>query len=559
MINGDKRTQAASENITKCLMWDTACRDQKTITKDIADGKDITELYGLGEAGLFDEFFHFLEELGITKLFRCLDPKVKERASNVNFESTLLIYLMRIVSGLQFFWHIESVLLKSQSLMRLVGFNGRAVSKGTSQRGLSKEDKENQGLKSDDNSTIRGPVCPDSIATNIENITAKALETVFNGIISLLAAHSFFPKSIHVVMDASEIESTQKCKGCGKVKKEKPPELCRRKERIKKINVMVFGFKIWVVWDTNSRLPLAMRFDTINVADINLAQELIEQAIKNMGKYAKITTIAFDRGFLDGKFMHWLDSEGITFFVPAKSNLHVYSDAISLVESGIRESREIERTTGHGKNKKVKIDLYDAVGIEALTSAGFYSELGSGSHENSKTFVAKPINAVVMLESPFKKNNPNANTFVILTNGSVKKPLSVYDGYDARSEIENGVFREGKQAWYIERPARNSMEGFRSHAYLTVMIEALTRAFRTWMSQQEKKESQGKETGIRKFRQRILTENANKFIVFDGNKYAIFEAFELMILTGTNVLKPRGIVETITKEDILCKYDVIQV
>jgi len=32
------------------------------ITKDLPEGKDIPEVYGLGEAGLFDEFFYFMDE-----------------------------------------------------------------------------------------------------------------------------------------------------------------------------------------------------------------------------------------------------------------------------------------------------------------------------------------------------------------------------------------------------------------------------------------------------------------------------------------------------------------
>ncbi|MFQ5455687.1 MAG: hypothetical protein ACE5EA_05700 [Nitrospirota bacterium] len=61
-----------------------------------------------------------------------------------------------------------------------------------------------------------------------------------------------------------------------------------------------------------------------------------------------------------------------------------------------------------------------------------------------------PINAVVVLYDPYKENNPNVDTLVILTNGQVKKPLKVYDGYDARSEIENSLFREAKQSWFIQ-------------------------------------------------------------------------------------------------------------
>ena len=48
-------------------------------------------------------------------------------------------------------------------------------------------------------------------------------------------------------------------------------------------------------------------------------------------------------------------------------------------------------------------------------------------------------NAVVVLHDPYREHNPNMDTMVILTNGPVDKPLKVYDGYDARSEIENSL------------------------------------------------------------------------------------------------------------------------
>jgi len=41
------------------------------------------------------------------------------------------------------------------------------------------------------------------------------LERFFNNIISILAAHSFFPKRINALLDASEIQSTERCVGCG--------------------------------------------------------------------------------------------------------------------------------------------------------------------------------------------------------------------------------------------------------------------------------------------------------------------------------------------------------
>ncbi|MBW1867384.1 MAG: transposase [Deltaproteobacteria bacterium] len=542
----------ASQKIADRLTWHTASRDQAGIAKNLADGKDIPEVYGLGEAGLFDEFFCFLDEFGFKDLFLGLDPDSKKRKSKVPFMAVIFIYLMRIVAGLKFFWHIDSVILHSQPLMRLVGFNGRQVREGTCNRG-----NKNLPADSDDKPTkIRGPVCPGFIATFITAITASAIEKLFNRVVAILAKNNFFPKKVQAVLDASEIQSTEQCSGCGKVKKEKAPELRRRKGRIRKVYEIVFGFKIWVVWDPNSRLPIAMRFARIEVNDIKFTQEVIQQAITNLGDHAKITSIAIDRGFMDGSLLWWLDSESIIFYIPAKSSMTVYKDALVLVDTGHREIRTKKRSVGYGKNKTVETDYWDVVGIEELTTAGFYGPLGSGSHENRKDFIPNPINAVVVLHDPFKKNNPNSKTMVILTNAAVNKPLKVYDGYDARSEIENSLFRESKQAWFIQRPSQNTKSGFRIHTYLTILTMALTTAYQDWMDQQDKLEKDGTYTGIRKFREKVKEENGNKLIIFDQDRYAIFDAYEVFILCGRNVLMPTGVPEIITKEDILQKYCV---
>jgi hypothetical protein len=489
-----------------------------------------------------------------------LKPKIKKRETDINFLTVFFIYLMRIIAGCPYFWNIRPVLLQSSPLMRLVGFNARQIREGTSERGLHKSSNGNAQKPDDDEITgIRGPVCPQFISFFISTILASALERFFNSVISILASHSFFPKHINALMDASEIQSTERCAGCGKVTKEKAPELRRRGKRIRKVLETVFGFKIWVVWDSLSKLPIAMRFTTIEVADINMAREVVQQAVDNVGNKAKIVSLAFDRGFLDGPFMWWLHNDmRIRFYVPAKNNMNVYEDALSLLDSGIREKRERERKVGKGKNSFTVIDRWDVVGIEGMTSAGFYGEKGSGSHENSNNFKPNPINAVVVLHDPYKENIPDSDTMVILTNGTVNKPLVAYDGYDARSEIENSLFREAKQAWFIQRPPENTKNAFRAHIYLTIITMALTTAFRTWMDQQEKLAQQGKETGIRKFREKVRQENGNKFIVFDGGRYAIFEAYEIVILCGRTVRLPRGVPETIEKKDILNKYGALR-
>lgn len=554
---------AASQKIYDRLSFKTATRDQLGIAEDLASGKDVPEVYGLSEAGFFDEYFYFLEELGFMSHFKALDPEVSSRPTTIRFPAVILIYLMRIVAGLSFFWHIEPVILQSQALMRLVGFNGTEILYGTSRRGWKSTDveadpQESTPVDKSGGSKIRGPFCADSIATYIAAISVRALEKLFNGVISLLAAKGYFPKAVHATLDASEIQSTELCEGCGMVKKEKPPELRLRKGRIKKVMERVFGFKIWVVWDPASSLPIAMRFATIETADLKLAKEVIIQAVANLGSHTTIASIAMDRGFTDGALWWWLhDVMKIIFYVPAKSNMAVYQDAKDSADIGARQTRERTRNTGHGKNKKKEVDRWDVVGIQGLTSAGFYGPKGSGSHENAKNFVANPINAVLVVHDPFVKNNPQCDSMVILTNDCVKKPLVAYDRYDRRSNMENSLFREAKKAWFIQRPAKNTKSAFCAHVYLTLTIMALTNVFQVWLAEQNEKNRKGVETGIRKFRELVRVENANKVIVFDEERYAIFEAYEVIILCGRAVLKPRGVAETITKRDILLKYGAL--
>ena len=148
---------------------------------------------------------------------------------------------------------------------------------------------------------------------------------------------------------------------------------------------------------------IAMRFATIEAHDITLAKEVIEQAITNLGEHAGIVSIAIDRGFMCGKLLWWLNSKGIIFYIPAKSNQNVYDDALSLVETGLRVTRERIRTTDMAKHSKQVTDTWDVAAIEGLTSAGFYGELGSGSHENKNDFRPNSINAIVVLHDPYRK------------------------------------------------------------------------------------------------------------------------------------------------------------
>jgi hypothetical protein len=49
------------------------------------------------------------------------------------------------------------------------------------------------------------------------------------------------------------------------------------------------------------------------------------------------------------------------------------------------------------------------------------------------------------------------------------------------------------------------------------------------MDQQDKLEEKGHATGIRKFREKVKEENGNKLIIFDKDRYAIFDVYADLI------------------------------
>jgi hypothetical protein len=49
------------------LNWKIACRDDAKVAQGLYAGEEIEEMHELSNAGLLDEFFVFLEELGMMK------------------------------------------------------------------------------------------------------------------------------------------------------------------------------------------------------------------------------------------------------------------------------------------------------------------------------------------------------------------------------------------------------------------------------------------------------------------------------------------------------------
>jgi hypothetical protein len=125
----------------------------------------------------------------------------------------------------------------------------------------------------------------------------------------------------------------------------------------------------------------------------------------------------------------------------------------------------------------------------------------------------------------------------------VSDPFTVFDTYDWRSVIENGIFKEGKHPWHLLCFPQRTEAAVVVHCHFTFLVMGLCTAFRLWQAKSTLVPTAqttvhlnlstallGGE-GTARWRQRLREENRDKIIVFIGQAYGIFHLAEFAILT----------------------------
>jgi hypothetical protein len=93
------------------------------------------------------------------------------------------------------------------------------------------------------------------------------------------------------------------------------------------MEVTLYGWKLLVLIDARTKIPLAAQVVPIQEHETLCLRALVTQARTNVGGKARRHKVVFDRGFLDGADLWWLDLHGITCVVPANTTLAVTVDA----------------------------------------------------------------------------------------------------------------------------------------------------------------------------------------------------------------------------------------
>jgi hypothetical protein len=290
----------------------------------------------------------------------------------------------------------------------------------------------------------------------------------------------------------------------------------------------------------------------------------LEQAQRNLGTHGHIHTIVIDRGYLDGADLWQVHKLGMLFVVVGKANMVVTQDAQALAKRERAQVRERVVHHGHGKTATQERLRTELVGIEGLTTYDTYGSPEHTQYAHRRDYEGQPINAVVVRR--WNNRAPAADGTVYLTNGPVSDPFVVFDTYDWRSLIENGLFKEGKHPWHLASFPKKTEAAVIVHSYFTLLVMALCTAFRLWQARSVATPLDQTQTqadlhatllggeGAARWRLRLKAENRDKVIVFLGEAYGIFFLAELAVLSG---LRLRRLPSSLgSRQDILQRYGI---
>ena len=540
---GQQTSEEVRRNCVGRLAGQTAGRDDESVARAIHQGEELDAVYNLDEVGLLDEFIHFLQGVGVFARIEGMQLPGVERViiPVVQFVS---LYMLKVLFGIQSMNALPPLLLSNVAVMTLIGFNAHQVANGLTHRGDDRRQKKPK----------QGPLTPQCLAQNICKFTMNEMESFFNGVVRLIVGMGFVWGNVTAALDGSKLPTTEKYEGRGCVKVESK---AREKGTGKLVKVvkLVFGWKVLVLIEVRTRLPLAAKVVKIEEYEGRWLVPLLKQAQANLGDKARVVKVVVDRGYLDGEDLWRVNQMGIIFVIVAKSGMAVREDAKALAREGQVVERVQEVRRGHGRKATTEELKTRLVRIEGLTTYDGYGSEEHARRKNRKDFGGNGINAVVVLTWENNEQKEDKGP-VYLTNGPVQDPFAVFDDYDCRSVIENGIFKEGKHPWHLGHFPQKNEAGVMVHVFFTLAVMGLRTAFRLRKAQgapESKVEGTGKSRaeneawpgpagielldgqGTERWRRQLKEENRNKVIVFVGETYGIFHVAEFSILGGVRI------------------------
>jgi hypothetical protein len=526
-----------TQHLAERLWWEVARREDTRVARRLYRKQEVDGVYRLDEGAVLDDFFQFLRTIGVMALLEDIHGAAIQREM-VPYVQYVLLYGLKTLFGIDSMNALPPLLFSDEALMQLVGFNAQHVRQGMCQRGAATR----QGARTP------GPISPETLANNIVKLNLRDLEHVFNGAIRALAQAGVFAKQVTGIADGTDLETTDRYWGCGQVTRQVRIE--DKQGRVHEIEVTVYGWKVLLLIDALTKIPLAVKVAKIHEHEALWTRALVTQARMNLAGVSRLQKVIVDKGFLDGTILWGLAQHAVTFVVPAKADMAVTADARAQAAAGeeITVGRRAH-TVRHGQGKTARTERLETevVGVAGLTTYDQYGTPEHGRHANRRDFQPHPIHAVVVRKWQGRDYGPGGKT-VFLTNASVERPLHVFDDYDDRRLMENCCIKEAKQQWELGHPPQKTERAVRVHVVFTLLMFALATAYRL---QCERQATGGESVGWQRWRRQLLEQTREKVMVVAQGDYGIFHLAEYSLLVGVKLKdRPPGIG---TRQDVLTK------
>jgi hypothetical protein len=507
-----------TQNLAERLCWEVARRDDSRVARRLYRKPLVDGVYRLDEGALLDDFLHFLQAIGVMVLLAEAHGAAIHRQM-VPFVQYVRLYSLKTLFGMERINARPSLLFSDEALRQLVGFNAQQVRQGIGRRGATTRQGER----------LPGPICPDTLANNIVKWNLRDLEAVCNGSIRALAKAGVLGAKVSGMADGTDLETTEHDTGRGQVTRMVRSEDPRGRRH--EIEVTVYGWKVFLLIDAATKIPLAVNVGQIQAHEALWTRALVTQARLNRQGYARLHKVVFDQGFLDGTTLWWLDQQEITCVVPATTNMAVTADARAqaAADEGLTVGRRVH-TVRHGQGQTARTERLETevVGLPGLTTDDQYGTPAHGRQQHRRDFQPNPINAVVVRKWRGKDYGPGGKT-VFLTNASVAKPLQPFADDDDRSLIEHCCIKEAKPQWELGHPPQKTDRAVRVHVMFTLLMFALATAYRLACE----REARGEEpVGWQRWRRQLLEQTRDKVIVCAQGDYGIFHLAEYSLLLG---------------------------
>jgi len=522
---------SAIDRIANEITWRWSIRQDLSVARHLREGEEVDGVYGISAATIVDRLFCWLEALGLWERLGAMKGEGVKRQV-IAYSRYIVLYFVRCLARLGSQNTLPTHLFSDMALMDRLGFNAQMLQEGITHRGAWRRQGPRKNL----------PLDPEAMSKNIVKLSLPEVRELVRWVLKQIWANlPVVPKKLLGAIDGTFVEVGKSAKGAGRASRQSK---VRTKEGVKESIDTVFGFKMVWLWETSVGLPLSVAFGTAEEDEKKFVAGLLQDAREVLGEQGRLGTVVVDRGFLSGPGLWALKEAGIRFIIPAKHDMRVYTDARRIAEQSVSgwrlhvASRE-RPAMGRARRKGMQTQGMEVVGVEGLRSFETYApaeqvEAGEHRHRHRKDFRTNSLNAVVLM----REDGREKADLVLLTNGPVDHPFTVFDDYDERSLIENQGHRELKQRWCLESPVQRNAKAAEIHVLFVVMAYAVTQGYRLWEEAQIRQEEGGEASTLGEYVRKLEKENFDKLIVFVGETYGIYYAGEFAMLLGVRLKKP---------------------